>query len=491
MAEHKFPLPTKQYIHGEYVDSLGTERLTLHSAVDGSLVSDELSCAGAEDVDRAVESAQKALKEWQALSTEQRRSIMLKYADLIMEHAPRLGYLEAVLVGKGMAFGAGWEPSMCAELFRYFAGYIDKQEGDCFPSNHDGFLRIVHNEPLGVCAAINAFNSPMITFGMKAAPALAAGNVIINKASEMNPFSTLALGELAIEAGFPKGALNVIVGAAAAGQALSSHMKIRKISFTGSVAVGKKIQIAATQSNLKRVTLELGGKSPVLVFDDADLDLAVSEASNFLALNGQGCVLGTRVYVHESIAEKFVAGLKMRVEGYASTLGSDPHEMTTMSSPMYHERQKTTVMGHIEQAKKEAQLITGGDSWGDKGHWVQPTIFYKPIDGAQIVSQEVFGPVIVVDTFATEDEVLHKANDTEYGLGAAVYTKDINRALRVTTALEAGTVTVNTSASFHVTVPFGGYKGVSCYIGSGIGRENGKYVLREYSQSKSVIIKYT
>lgn len=294
---------------------------------------------------------------------------------------------------------------------------------------------------------------------MKAAPALCVGNVLISKASEMNPLSTLYLGELAIEAGFPPGTVNILLGAVEAGTALSSHMKIRKISFTGSMAVGKKIQVAAAQSNLKRVTLELGGKSPAIIFPDADLSTAIQESASFLQLNGQGCILGTRIYVHESIAETFVAGLKAVVEGYGSTLGADPQDPTTMSSPMYHQRQKDTVMKFITQGKTEAELITGGETWGDKGCYVKPTLFFKPQKGAQISSQEIFGPVAVIDTFTTEEEVLHKANDTEYGLGASIYTKDIDRALRCSVALEAGTVTVNTSQAFHPTVPFGGAKG--------------------------------
>ncbi|MCJ1302880.1 hypothetical protein MMC08_005685 [Hypocenomyce scalaris] len=483
MSHFKFPISTKQFIHGEYVDSKGSERLTLRSAVDGSTVSDDVQCANTQDVNAAVESAAEGLKVWGKFAPDKRREVLLKYADIIQENAERLGYLETIVVGKGKLSGAVWEPLTAAELFRFFAGYTDKFEGAAHPTDHDGFMRIVRHEPLGICAAINAFNSPMITFAMKAAPAVAVGNVMISKASEMNPFSTIVLGELAIKAGFPPGTLNVLVGAAEAGVALSSHMKIRKISFTGSVAVGKKIQIAATNSNLKRVTLELGGKSPVLVFPDADVDKAVENASYFLQLNGQGCILGTRIYVHESISERFIAGLKARVEDYASTLGADPMDATTMSSPMYHERQRDTVMRFIEQGKTEAELITGGETWGDQGCYIKPTLFFKPKSGAEIVTKEIFGPVAVIDTFKTEAEVVARANDTEYGLGAALYTKDLSRAMRVSAALEAGTVTVNNARSFHPAMPFGGFKS------SGIGRENGKYVLSEYTQTKSVIIK--
>lgn len=313
--------------------------------------------------------------------------------------------------------------------------------------------------PLGVCAAIIPFNSPIITFAMKAAPALAAGNSLITKASEVNPFSTLYLGELAIEAGVPQGVLNVIVGAGTAGAALASHMRIRKISFTGSLAIGRKIQVAAAQSNLKRVTLELGGKSPVLVFDDADLENAVTNAMAFVSLNGQGCVLGTRIYVQEGIADSFVKGLKSAVEGFATTLGYDPFSLTTPSSPLFHHAQKETVMKFLDIGKKDATLVTGGDSWGDKGCYVQPTVFLNPRRDSELVTKEIFGPVVVVDTFNSEEEVLQLANNTEYGLGATVYTKDLSRALRVTDALEAGSVGVNTAGLVNVSLPFGGWKG--------------------------------
>jgi aldehyde dehydrogenase (NAD+) len=302
---------------------------------------------------------------------------------------------------------------------------------------------------------------------MKVAPALATGNVIIVKIPETNPFSGLALGELASQAGFPPGAVNILCGAVEAGQALSSHMQIRKISFTGNPDVGRAIQIAAAKSNLKRVTLELGGKSPVLVFGDADLMNAVTNAMAFLSLNGQGCVLGTRVYVEEAIADTFVGMLKAGVSQIATTLGSDPFHEATFSSPLYHRRQRDTVARFLEKGKSEATVVTGGDTWGDKGCYVQPTIFYKPTPGSDILTKEIFGPVLVIDTFQTEAEVLQKANDTEYGLGAYVYTKDMDRAIRLSKALEAGSVAVNVANPTHITLPFGGWKGnITLALGS-------------------------
>ncbi|EXJ81384.1 hypothetical protein A1O3_07675 [Capronia epimyces CBS 606.96] len=478
----KYELPLKPFIHGKFVDSKGSDRLTLRSAVDDSVLTEELQSATPDDVDVAVASAEEGFKAWLAIPPEGRRAILWKFADLIEENAERLAYLEAILVGKPLGVGIEYDARGCAESFRFFAGFIDKFEGD-FQSIHDGFIRAVHLEPLGVCAAICPFNSPLITFGMKAAPALAVGNSLVTKASEFNPFSTLALAELAIAAGIPPGTLNVVVGEAAAGAALSSHMKVRKISFTGSAAVGRKVQIAAAQSNLKRVTLELGGKSPVLVFDDADLATAVTNSMSFVMYNGQGCILGTRIYVQEGIAEQFVQVFKQSVEGFASTLGADPLELTTMSAPIFHRRQQETVLGFLEKGKQEAEVLTGGNAHPGKGLFIQPTIFTRPKADADIVKKEIFGPVVVIDTFKTEEEVLQKANDTEYGLGAYVYTSNIDRAFRAAHALEAGAVAVNTARGVHNTIPFGGWKA------SGIGSENGKYVLREYSHPKSITIK--
>jgi aldehyde dehydrogenase (NAD+) len=297
---------------------------------------------------------------------------------------------------------------------------------------------------------------------MKAAPALASGNVMITKASELNPISSLALGDIALQAGFPPGALNILVGGPDTGVALSTHMKIRKISFTGSIVVGQKIQAAAALSNLKRVTLELGGKSPVLVFADADLPNAIQNSAVFLTLNGQGCAFGTRIYVHESVADAYIEGLKGVIAAYTANLGSDPYDRTTWSCPLFNSRQKATVARFIEQGKTEAELLVGGEFVGDKGNYVQPTLFYKPKPGAQILKHEIFGPIAVIDTFKTEAEVLEKANDSDYGLAAELFTKDLSRAIRVSAALEAGTVVVNTCQFLLPTMPFGGHKSKFC-----------------------------
>ncbi|KAL4861474.1 hypothetical protein BDV12DRAFT_191059 [Aspergillus spectabilis] len=473
------PIPVKPFIDGQFVETNGKDPLCLRSAVDDASLTDDIRCANAEDVDVAVKSAEKGLELWQALSLRDRQALLERFAGLIEENADHLGYLETIVTGKPISFSGHHEPRKAAAHIRCqahwctdYAGFVDKFSGEIVPSD-DGLLQLVTHQPYGICAGINPFNSPMICFAMKAGPALATGSVIITKASEYNPLSTLYLGELATAAGIPAGVVNILVGEAECGEALSRHMKIREISFTGSITVGKKIQIAATQSNLKRVTLELGGKPPVLVFADRDLELAVQESSSFTKLNGQGCILGTRIYVHDSISD-----------AHAATLQSDPLLPGTFSSPIFHHRRRDIVMDLLASGKEEATLLTGGSTVGSRGCYVRPTIYFRPTSSARVLREEIFGPVCVVDTFATEKEALQKANDTSFGLGAVVFTRDLGATVQVSSRLEAGTVTVNNTNYTDPGYPFGGWKD------SGIGRENGRYVLEEYTQLKFIIVKY-
>lgn len=313
-------------------------------------------------------------------------------------------------------------------------------------------------QPWGVCAGILPFNGPMATFAMKVAPALACGNSLVVKTSETNPLSTLFMASLANEAGIPVGALNCLTGGAEAGHAIASHMKIRKISFTGSVNVGKLVHVAAAQSNLKSVTTELGGKSANIVFADADLEKAVPAAAMFIALNGQGCSLPTRLYLHESIAEEFIAKLVPIVEGHAKTLGGNPTSVETKGSPLFYHRQREMVLSYIESGRKEATLVTGGNALGDKGCYIEPTIFVDPKPDARILREEIFGPVLTVIRFSSEEEVLKLANDTEYGLAGYLWTRDIKRAMRMSRKLEAGNIGVNGAGGLGVKTPVGGWK---------------------------------
>ncbi|KAH7266176.1 aldehyde dehydrogenase domain-containing protein [Fusarium solani] len=446
----RFPLSVRAFIGGEFVDSTGDEKHSLISSVN-----DQVLTNGSKDLN------------W----TDARRDALVKYGNLIQQNREQLHWLETVLTGKDAGF-CDFEVNAAADLFIYYGNMIDK-------FNSEYTLR----QPWGICAGICPFNGVIVTLAMKAAPALACSNSIIIKTSETNPFSTLFMTSLAIEAGIPPGALNCLVGGAEAGNALSSHMDIRKISFTGSIGVGKLIQIAAAKSNLKSVTLELGGKSPIIVFPDANLEAALLAATLFLLMNGQGCALPTRLYVHESIAEEFIGKVKDMVEGHAKTLGGDPTAASTYSSPLYHHRQKDVVLSYIESGKVEAKLITGGNAVGEQGCYVEPTIFVDPAPDARVLREEIFGPVLVVVRFSTDDEVLKLANDTEYGLAASIWTADMKRALRFANKLEAGSVSVNGAGDYHPSVPMGGWKQ------SGQGLENGKEAMLDWTQLKSVALR--
>ncbi|GAB1218550.1 hypothetical protein ATERTT37_007809 [Aspergillus terreus] len=477
----RFPFPVQSFIGGKFVDSTGDEKHTLKSSVNDMILTTELQWSNAQDVDHAVDSSRDGLRLWQAMTDNQRRDALIKYSKLIRENREQLHWLEAVLVGNDASF-CNMEIDVAADLFIYYASMIDKFESAVVAAKDDS-LQYTLRQPWGICAGICPFNGVIITLAMKVAPALACGNSIIIKTSELNPFSTLFMASLATKAGIPPGTFNCLVGGAAAGNALSSHMEVRKISFTGSIGVGKLIQVAAAKSNLKSVTLELGGKSPLIVFADADLEKALPAATLFLLMNGQGCALPTRLYVHESIADEFVAKLKSMVEEHGRSLGGDPTLSSTRSSPLYHHRQKEIVLSYIEAGSREATLLTGGKPVGDKGCYFEPTIFVEPRHNARVLREEIFGPVLVVVVFSTEDEVVALANDTEFGLAAYVWTADISRALRMSQKLEVGTVSVNGAGGIHPSIPMGGWKQ------SGQGVENGKEAMLEWTQSKSVAIK--
>jgi acyl-CoA reductase-like NAD-dependent aldehyde dehydrogenase len=311
---------------------------------------------------------------------------------------------------------------------------------------------------------------------------LATGNVIIVKLSEKTPLGSLAIAPLFEQAGFPKGCVQVITGKGETGSLLSSHMRIRKISFTGSVAVGNKVQIAAAQSNLKRVTLELGGKSPAVVFEDANLDNAVTWTTNaILARSGQVCVAATRVYVQKSIAQAFIGKYVTRMKAAALDIG-DPQDMSSKLGPLVDEGQFERVKAMVERGKQEAELVVGGGRHGEMGCYIEPTVFLNPKADVEIYKQEIFGPVAIIKTFESEEEVLAAANDTEFGLMSGVFTSDITRAMRLSAKLESGVVGINCVSYMNMQAPFGGKKQ------SGYGREFGEYSLRAYTEPKTILI---
>ncbi|KAF2790609.1 aldehyde dehydrogenase [Melanomma pulvis-pyrius CBS 109.77] len=475
-------LPKQIFINNEYVAAKSSKKLTLNNPKDGSLIADDVALAGEQDVDAAVAAAEKAFPAWKKLGATERRNIMLKFADLIEKNTQEIAELSRISLGAPFkAFGA-FEVGLCAEAFKYNAGYIDKFGGESWPQE-DGFLKIVRNEPLGVTAGIVPWNGPVGTIGLKAAPALATGNCFILKPSEKTPFSSLALGTLIKEAGFPPGVFQILSGDGTTGALLASHMRIRKVSFTGSIATGKKIQEMAAKSNLKRVTLELGGKSPAVVFDDCNLENAITWTANAITANtGQVCFAASRVYVQEGIYEKFIEGYKEAMRNKAKEVG-DPEAEGTNIGPLVDEAQFKRVQGFIERGQKSgAKIAVGGQRIGDKGFYLEPTVFTDVDPTSEIHCEEIFGPVSVVKSFKTEEEIMKLSNDTNFGLMAGVFTQDINKALRVASDFDSGMVGINCVSLMFLVTPFGGSKE------SGLGRECGIHALRAFTEPKTIMI---
>jgi aldehyde dehydrogenase (NAD+) len=377
---------------------------------------------------------------------------------------------------------AFFDVNFSIETFRYYAGWTDKIVGQTLPPTND-FFSFTVLEPVGVVGQIIPWNFPLLMWAWKIAPALAAGNTIVLKPAEQTPLSALFAGQLLIDAGLPAGVVNILSGyGPTAGAAISNHPDIDKVAFTGSTEIGRIILKAAADSNLKNVTLELGGKSPLVVFDDADLDQAVDIAQVGLFLNqGQCCCASSRLYVHEKVYDEFVK--RSTVKSKARKLG-DPKDTATEQGPQVDDEQFKKILNYIDIGKKEgAKLQTGGNRWGDKGFFIEPTVFSDVSDEMTIAKEEIFGPVMSILKFSTMEEVIKRANRTTYGLAAGIVTQDINKALTFAHNVRAGTVWVNCYDAFLVNAPFGGFKQ------SGLGRELGEYGIRQYSEVKTITIR--
>ncbi|KAE8155244.1 aldehyde dehydrogenase [Aspergillus avenaceus] len=480
------PHLTQLFINNTYVDCLNPQKISVYNPATGDLVSDQIPIAGPDDVDHAVQAAKNAFSpgsQWRKMSNVARGRILTRFADLLEENQDHLAYLTRLTLGAPYhPFGKS-EIEMAIGCFRYYAGWVDKFAGQSFPAD-DGFYKIVRNEPLGVVAGITPWNGPLACVGFKAAPALAAGNVFILKPSEKTPLMAAELGKLVLEAGFPAGVFQVVTGDGSTGALLASHMKVDKVSFTGSIATGKTVQALAAKSNLKRCTLELGGKSPAVVFDDANLDNAVHWCVNGLTTNsGQVCIASSRVYVQEGIYEKFLAAYQKAFEAKRNVMG-DPEATGTELGPVVDKAQYDRITKIIERAQSEEEgtLLIGGRPKSTKGYYIEPTMFVDTKPNAPIYKEEIFGPVVVVNKFKTEDEVLQKANDSRYGLMSGVFTENLNRALRISSAFDSGMVGVNCISMINFACPFGGTKE------SGLGRELGVNALLAYTESKTVLI---
>jgi len=470
-------------INEELIEGSSSEKYSVYNPATDELVG-EVNLAGTAEVDAAVAAAREAYENgpWSKFNGAQRAKVMHKLADLIEANGAEITRAEVTAMGQPTAIMGGWIVPAVASAWRYYAGWTDKIEGQTFPLE-DGTFRMTQYEPYGVCAGIGPWNVSTMTMAWKMAPALAAGNTFVFKGSEKSPFSILIIARLFQEAGFPPGVVNILTGAGKTGALLAAHMDVDKISFTGSGPSGQKVVDAANKSNMKRVTLELGGKSPSLVFDDANFDVAITANSQgFLFNSGQACIATSRLFVQSNIADKFIATLKVHFEGAAAMMG-DPSDTKTMLGPLADTKQLERVLGYIEAGKSEAKLLVGGERKGDKGAFVTPAIFLNPSKDSTIYREEIFGPVLSVMTFETEEEAIKLANDTSYGLSAGIYTENLSRALRVSSKIKAGTIGINSGYAPDNTMPFGGYKQ------SGMGRELGKEGLLAYMQSKSIRIK--
>ncbi|KAI7859600.1 aldehyde dehydrogenase domain-containing protein [Circinella umbellata] len=472
-------LNTGLFLNNEFVPGAHTIE-TINPATGKAITS--VQAAEKEQVDLAVDAAHKAFYGgWKTSKPLERARLMRKLADLVKRDSEDLVHLESLDNGKPLSASRMMDTDSVIEQLQYYAGFCDKLHGKVIET--EGKLSYTIHEPVGVCGGIIPWNVPMIMLAWKIAPAVCTGNTVVIKTSELTPLSALKIAALIKEAGFPPGVVNIITGyGPTAGEALSRHMKVSKIAFTGSLATGRAIMKAAAETNLKKITLELGGKSPSIIFDDVEsVDEVVFWAHMGIFFNsGQSCCAGTRLYVQEGIYDEFIE--KFKALTLSKKIG-DPFAAETFQGPQISEGQFNRVMNYIDIGKKEgATCYLGGNRVGDEGYFIEPTIFTDVTENMTIMKEEIFGPVVVISKFKDIDDVIAKANDTTYGLAAGVFTSSITRAVKVSNALEAGTIWVNTYYSNSPGEPFGGYKQ------SGIGRECGEYALSNYTQVKAVKI---
>ncbi len=474
---------TKCLINGEWVDAAGGKTFETINPATGDVIA-HVAEGDKADVDQAVKAARRAFETgpWPKMTASQRGRLMFKLSDLIEEHAEELARLETLDNGKPYQDSIKIDVPLTVACYRYYAGWADKIHGKTIPINGPYFCYTRH-EPVGVCGQIIPWNFPMLMQAWKWGPALAAGNTVVLKPAEQTPLTALFVAQLALEAGYPAGVVNVAPGfGPTAGGAIARHMDVDKVAFTGSTEVGHEIMEHAAKSNLKRVSLELGGKRPNVVFADADLDAAVEGAFFALFFNqGQCCCAGSRLFVEEKIHDDFVGRLVNKAK---KRRVGDPFDRATEQGPQVSQEQFDRVMGYIGAGKEEgAKMLCGGGRVGQRGFFIEPTVFDDVRDEMKIAQEEIFGPVMSVMKFKDAGEVIERANRTQYGLAAAVWTKDIQKALRISNSVRAGTVWVNCFDVFDAAAPFGGFKQ------SGIGRELGEYALEHYTEVKTVTVR--
>ncbi|MEM1038458.1 MAG: betaine-aldehyde dehydrogenase [Pseudomonadota bacterium] len=474
----KFQPVASHFIDGAYVEDTAGRALDVVYPASGAVIA-RLHSATLDIVERALASAAAAQGAWAALTGTERGRILRRAADNMRERNHELSVLETHDTGKPIQETTVADATSAADALEYFGGLAGSLTGEHIPLAAGDFVYTIR-EALGVCVGIGAWNYPTQIACWKAAPALACGNTMVFKPSETTPLSALKVAEILVEAGAPAGVFNVVQGYGDVGSALVTDPRVAKVSLTGSAPTGKKVYAAAA-SRMKHVTMELGGKSPLIIFDDADVENAVGGAilANFYS-SGQVCSNGTRVFVQKGIKDVF---LKRLVERVGHAVIGDPMDPDTSFGPMVSEQQMQIVQGYIDKGVSEgARLVCGGQRLDREGFYLEPTIFAEVTDDMTIAREEIFGPVLSVLDFETEEEVTTRANATEYGLAAGVFTSDLTRAHRVAAGFEAGACYINTYNLAPVEAPFGGSKM------SGVGRENSKLAINHYSALKSVYV---
>lgn len=485
LLSRNFSVDVKQtnlFINNKFTpSSSGATFDTINPATEEKIAS--VAEATAADVDAAVEAARAAFNgPWRTMDAVDRGRLLYRLADLIEQNGEELAQLEALDAGKPRFFTRVLDVQQCINVLRYYAGWADKVHGSTIPIPGK-YLCYTKQEPVGVCGQIIPWNFPLIMMSWKLGPALTTGNTVVLKPAEQTSLTALRVCELIVEAGFPEGVVNVVTGGGASvGAHLAQHPKVDKIAFTGSTQTGMNIMRSSHVDNLKRITLELGGKSANIILDDADIDAAIQQSQIGLFFNaGQVCISGSRVYVQEGIYDEFV---RRSAEAASSMKIGDPFDLSVMHGPQIDGNQFKKILRYVESGKKDgARLVCGGKRWGDKGFYIEPTVFADVTEDMAIAREEIFGPVMSIIKFKTIDEVIERANNSEFGLGAGVFTSNLDNAIKISNSVRAGTVYVNCYTVIEANTPFGGFKN------SGIGREQGELGLRNYLENKTVIIK--
>ena len=475
--------PRKMLINGKWVNAASGKTFPTYNPATGEVLA-QVAEGDREDIEQAVRAARKAFEHgpWHRMTASERGRLLWKLSDLVEQHGEEFGYIESLDNGKPLKIAKVADVPLAVDLFRYMAGWATKIEGNTIPISVPGHFAYTLREPVGVVGQIIPWNFPLLMAAWKLGPALASGCTIVLKPAEQTPLSALRLGELVMEAGFPEGVVNIVPGyGETAGAALAAHPDVDKVAFTGSTEVGKLI-VHAAAGNLKRVSLELGGKSPNVVFKDADLDTAIPGSASAIFFNhGQCCCAGSRLYIEKPVFDRVVEGVVEQAKKIKVGSGLDPE---TNMGPLVSVEQLNRVCGYLEAGFSEgAKAVVGGHKAGDRGYFVEPTVLVDTRENMKVVKEEIFGPVVAAMPFTDPEEIVPRANDSEYGLAAAVWTRDIGKAHRMAEYLRAGTVWINCYNVFDASLPFGGYKQ------SGWGREMGHEVLNNYTQTKAVCAK--